>query len=83
MKRLLLACLIAAAPLAAHASETFTFTTSAKMIDGVRVPATPAAGMPFQGARVFSITTITTYADGHKDTTNGKCGEWRNPPSSR
>ena len=80
MKRILLAGLLACAPIAAHASDTFTFTTAAKMIDGVRVPATGAP--PFQGVRVFTITTTTTYADGHKEATSGKCGEWRNPPGA-
>ncbi len=72
-----LATLLAATT--ASAAENFSFDSTAKGIDGVRVPAT---GNPFQGARVFSISTTTTYADARKEVTVGKCGSWVNAPGS-
>jgi len=67
-------------PAAAKAAETFTFKTVAHGTpDGVRLP---AAGPTFQGGRVFGFSSDTTYADGHKETTVGKCSSWTNPPGS-
>ena len=63
----------------ASAAENFTFETTLKLIDGVRVPLT---GSPFQGARVFSISNTTTFAAGRKATTNGKCSSWTAPAGS-
>jgi hypothetical protein len=80
MKRLAAALLLLCAPVAAHAADNFTFTTTAKAIDGVRVPAT---GPSFGGARVFNFSSDTVYADGHKETTGGKCSDWRNPPGAQ
>ena len=80
MKLLIAALLLASAPFAANAAETFTFNSTVKAIDGVRVPAT---GPQFGGGRVFSIATDTTYADSHKDATSGKCASWTNPPGSQ
>lgn len=60
-------------PAAAGAAENFTFETALKLIDSLRVPAT---GSPFQGARVFSVSNTTTFADGRKATTTGKCSSW-------
>lgn len=65
---------------AAGAAENFTFESTAKAIDGVRVPLT---GNPYQGARVFSISSSTTYGDGHKEVTAGKCANWANAPSAQ
>lgn len=61
------------APAAAGAAENFTFESALKLIDSLRVP---AAGSPFQGARVFSVSNTTTFADGRKATTTGKCSSW-------
>ena len=63
----------------ASASENFTFETALKLIDGLRVPAT---GSPFQGARVFNISNTTTFADGRKATTAGKCSSWTAAPGT-
>lgn len=80
MRTIAIAMLVACAPLAAHAAETFTFSSTAKAIDGVRVPAT---GPQFAGGRVFGITTDDAFADGRKETANGKCASWTNPPTAQ
>lgn len=80
MKTIAIAMLVACAPFAAHATETFAFSSTAKAIDGVRVPAT---GPQFAAGRVFGITTDDVFADGHKETANGKCASWTNPPGSQ
>ncbi len=71
-----LAALLAVTP--AMAAENFTFTSTVKAGDGVRVPPT---GPAFQGGRVFSIATETSYAD-RKETTASKCASWTNAPGS-
>ena len=63
----------------ASAADNFTFESALKLIDGVRVPLT---GSPFQGARVFNISTTTTFADGRKATTSGKCSSWTAAPGT-
>jgi hypothetical protein len=80
MKTFAIALLVACAPLAAHAAETFTFSSAAKAFNGVRVPAT---GPEFAGGRIFDITTDDAFADGHKETAAGKCAGWTNPPGSQ
>jgi len=80
MKRLCAALLFLCAPAAAHAADTFTFTTVNKFVDGVRVP---QQGPSFLGAQVFSFDTETVYADGHKDKQLGKCSGWKNPPGAQ
>jgi hypothetical protein len=80
MKLLLITALLASAACAAHA-ETFTFTGTSKIIDGVvLLPATPS-GRP-AGAQVFTGATLATFADGKTVTTNGKCAAWVLPPGS-
>ena len=64
---------------AASAAENFTFETALKLIDGVRVPPT---GSPFQGARVFSFSNTTTFADGRKAASSGKCSSWTAAPGT-
>lgn len=61
------------APGVAGAAENFTFESTLKQVDGLRVPAT---GSPFQGARVFTLSNTATFADGRKATTTGKCASW-------
>lgn len=80
MKRLVAALLFLCAPVAAHAADTFTFSTVNKPIDGVRVP---LQGPSFQGAQVFGFTTDVTYGDGRKESVTGKCGGWKNPPGAQ
>ncbi|WP_293677117.1 hypothetical protein [uncultured Phenylobacterium sp.] len=74
-----IAAALLCAPGAASAAENFTFESTLKLIDSVRVPAT---GSPFEGARVFSISNTTTFADGRKGTTTGKCSTWTAPAGS-
>ncbi|HEY2751577.1 hypothetical protein [Phenylobacterium sp.] len=80
MKALTIALLLAAAPFAAHAADDFTFVTTGKVVDGIRVPAEGAA---FQGVQVTTYTAQVTYLNGKKETAEGKCGAWRNPPGAQ
>lgn len=66
-------------PVTAGAAENFTFESTLKLVDSLRVPAT---GSPFQGARVFSLSNTATFADGRKATTTGKCASWTAGPGS-
>jgi hypothetical protein len=79
MKRLLAILLLACAPAVAQA-ETFTFKTTNKAIDGVQLPS-PAGptGRP-SGANVFTVATVTSYADGKVMQSAGKCSQWILPP---
>jgi hypothetical protein len=81
MKRFIAAVLLAALPVAGHA-ETFVFKTTAKPIGDVTVAAPTPGGRP-SGARVFSITTEATYADGKKLSTSGQCAQWMLPPGDQ
>jgi hypothetical protein len=76
-----IAALAAFAPLAAHA-ESFTFTTQGKVTDMVLLPAATPAGRP-EGAEVFTATTQTTYPDGQKVQSSGKCATWVLPEGSQ
>lgn len=80
MKTIIIAAVLAVAPMAAHAADSFTFVTTGKAIDGVRVP---SQGPNFEGAQITTFSVDVTYGDGHKDTATGKCSAWRNPPGSR
>ena len=80
MKLLVIAAVMACAASAAHA-ETFTFTTTAKVIDSVLLSPAAPSGRP-EGAEVFTASTLTTFADGKKQTTSGKCASWILPPGS-
>jgi hypothetical protein len=80
MKMLAAVLLLVCAPVAAQAADNFTFTTTGKTVDGVRVP---AQGASFQGAQVTSFSTDVAYADGKKETVGGKCAVWKNPPNAQ
>jgi hypothetical protein len=69
----LLIAVLLLAPATAGAAENFTFESTLKQTDGLRVPGT---GSPFQGSRVFSLSNTVTFADGRKATTTGKCASW-------
>ena len=75
MKRLLLILLLACAPAVAQA-ETFTFKTTNKPIDGVQLAPSGAPGSRLSGANVFTVATVTTYADGKVLQSSGKCAQW-------
>jgi hypothetical protein len=81
MKLLLITALLASAACAAHA-ETFTFTTTGKAIDYLALPPAMSGGRA-EGAQVFTASTLTTFADGKKQVTNGKCSTWYLPPGSQ
>jgi hypothetical protein len=80
MKRLLTALIFLCTPVAAHAADNFTFTTTNKTNDGVRAP---LQGPNFQGAQVFTFVDDVVYADGRKESVTGKCGGWKNPPGAQ
>lgn len=82
-KMLAAALVLAIAPVTAHAADNFTFVTTGKPIGGVRVPAQPAPGAPFQGAQVTDSSAVVTWADGRKETVTAKCAAWTNPPNSQ
>ncbi len=71
MKRLIIAAVLAAAPLAAHA-EDFTFATYFKTIPAIALP--PAsAGARREGHQRFAAATMMTFADGRQQTTHAIC----------
>jgi hypothetical protein len=83
MKRLCAALLILCAPVAAQASEAFTFVnTNTGAVDQVSLrPANPDGRA--SGASVYAIHTVTTLADGKKVESNGRCANWLLPPDNQ
>ena len=82
MKLLLAILSLACAPAVAQA-ETFTFKTTNKPIDGVQLAASGAPGSRPSGANVFTVATVTTYADGKVLQSAGKCAQWILPSGNQ
>jgi hypothetical protein len=80
VKRLIVALLLAGAPLAARA-ENFTFVNTNSGGDQVVLPASAPDGRPI-GASLNAVTTVATFADGHKAETKARCSSWILPPGS-
>ena len=82
MKLLLAILSLACAPAVAQA-ETFTFKTTNKPIDGVQLAASGAPGSRPRGANVFTVATVTTYADGKVLQSAGICTQWILPSGNQ
>ena len=81
MKKWLLFAALVSAPVAAQA-ESFTFTSTSKMLEEVYLPGPTADSRPMGGS-VFSSFSKTVASDGKAYNTQGKCSSWVLPAGSQ
>jgi len=79
MKTLLLATLIALGAAPAANAESFTFTSTSALQNGIVVPV--QGGKPVEAAFI-SGTSKATYASGRATTSTFQCASWSSTPGS-